>query len=1218
MNRWTRLIFILVCFLNLNISYSQLNLYIRNVSDNVQYTTDPWQYPTLKTRIRAELNGTAVKLNLNNVFILENNNVCQPYYIGDFEKDTISNEQWQLVKWYTRKAGANILPGNEAQTIIVAYDNQIAQISSWHPRSDLSYVRFHDYQILPIIEKEFKYGEPGSSQNENIVVEAMAGMIDGSGYEGQVWIDSITVNNDNFRIKWDGWINDKRPPPLHIWVGMPYYVRVYYEPKDNNYHTGKVTIFYDHGAKSELMLIGHEYFIPNVSNSLKLIYPNGNESFAPCQEIEIKWDGYIRGMATYIDFSSNGGSTWENVGLSEDSAFIWTVPNVKSKSALIRVRQSFNSSYPVELKIDESPVYKITFNYDGSRLLSAHSSGIITSWNTITEKEYKRYYLNEPSFPANSYIQTGLSYINSDSLFAVTYYKLNDYPQKDSLAIFDINDSLPILRTELTSGFNTQKVYFDSQKELIALLTDIGTKIKIFSVKNGEFIKDLIFESPISAFTFSEDKRLAAIALWNGEIQILSVPEFNIIQKLNYSDFPLIVSMSLAPNGKFLAIGCKSAQKTKFADSRTDVFVVNLPTNQVIRRMRKIVSDPVAMKFSPQSTKLLIGQLKDHQITYWDLPVDNVINNFIDHDGLLTDFAFSPRGSMIATSSNSRNINLYLRRFTYSESDVNDTTFNIITPDLTIQQLKIEPAFLAESKNFTFNNAVCVNEKSLIYLQVDSLTLKYGKSFSIIQPIPKDTLIFPGECLSINLNFYPLVAGTITDTLYIHSCGTIIPIPLNSKGLERNIELITQELEFEPTCMGEIIIKEFPVAINKDPVPLLVNKIEVIKTDYTPFLCLNDENIIYQPGDTIVARIRFEPYALREGVNDLIIYHSNQTIFTVKLKVRGKGIGTEYELSHYDLRFIPEILDRQLQVINNSDNEIIIEQVNFNNPDLFELKTPLPLKVNPKTTENLDIHWNIENGIPNGTIYMTIIAGPCAEAKNVIIGLYSADSKIDIPDVAADPKGRTTIKINYKNDTQHPYNGNRFFEGEIIINPRLFLPDKVTCPYGEGQLIKNEIYNDRRIIGFKVEGNLPEEGTAAEIHGFAGLAEKDTSHINILPNGIFWGKSVTTILDFAVFRLINITPDRLVIHSYLISNLIINPNPSSGIINLAFKSKIDGEFNIKIFSSLGKLIKEFNNQKIFVGENNLSLNLSELKSGIYNGVLHTPVEKINFKIIIIK
>lgn len=246
MNHLAGIILIIFLFA-INTSFSELKLYIRKVADNVEYTTDPWQYPTLKARIRAELNGSPIKLDLNNVFILENNNICKPYYIGNFEQDTTSSNKWQLIKWYTRRLGSNIPSGNKTyivDLISIVYNNQIATTSSWHERSDLSCVRFHDYQNYPIIEKEFKYGEPGSSQDENIIVKALAGMIDGSGYEGQVWIDSITIYNDNFKLKWDGWINDTRPPPLHIWVGMPYYVRLYYEPKDNNYHTGNIICFY--------------------------------------------------------------------------------------------------------------------------------------------------------------------------------------------------------------------------------------------------------------------------------------------------------------------------------------------------------------------------------------------------------------------------------------------------------------------------------------------------------------------------------------------------------------------------------------------------------------------------------------------------------------------------------------------------------------------------------------------------------------------------------------------------------------------------------------------------------------------------------------------------------------------------------------------------------------------------------------------------------------
>jgi len=1212
-------IFTLIFFFQSELN-AQLRVKIRKVTDAGYTTIDPWQYPLMKVRLRAESAGTPVRLSKENILVLENNKISQPVSVGEFETDTTTGELWQLVKWYTRREGPNLSHNQQVvmvDTFYVFEDDEIAKIPGWYDRKDLSFVKVQNFKSENIIEMEFKEGAPGSSQIENLIVKALLGKIDGSGTEGQIWIDSVNIHSENFRIKWDGWVQDKRPPPLHIWPGMPYFVRLYYEPKDNGYHTDKFSVYYDGGLKQEIMLTGHEFHISDEANNLKLIYPNGNESFTPCQEIVIKWDGFIPGMATYVDFSSNGGSSWSNIGLSDDSTLKWTIPNSATSSGLIRVRQKFNPQPPALLRIDDSPVFKISFNHTGTRLLSANEAGIITEWDAVDDVPVKNYYIDTPNYPAVRIRETGLAYTAGDSIFAVAFYRLSDYPRKDSIAFFNTKDSIPFTRTAIEQGFNTSQVYFDNKKRYMAFVSEMSTKVKIYSAQDGSFIRDLTYDKPVSAFVFNRELEQAAVALMNGEIEILELPDFITSTRLNYSDFPLILEMSLASNGEFLAIGTKAPQKAVFSDNRNDIFVVNIPTDQIIRRLRRTASDPVGLEFSPVSTKLLVGSLDYPQITYWDLPVDDSYKGFKGHEGKLTDFDFSPLGSKIATSSASSD-NLYLRKFSYAESDENDNYFEIITPALSIKELNIPPIFIAESVDYNISNAICVDETSLVYFNVDSVSMKQGIHFTLQSPVQQDTVIFPGECLPVHFNYFPLDTGLITDSIIVHTCGSKIVLPLVSRGKMRNIRVINDILEFPPTCMGSIVEKEFAFAINDDPVPVLINNIEILKEDYTPFLCLNIRDVVYQPGDTIYANIRFEPTQLGETVSKLMMYHSTVDKFMIEGEVYGEGIGTDYNISHDDLRFIPEILKRKITVTNKSNNEIYIEKAEIEPEGFFTVTSSLPITLIPKADAKIEILWNEWNGTPPGNVILKLTAGPCAAEKRIALGLYDAYSRVFIPDVYADPKGNATIKIDYKNTTNHPYNGERFFEGEFIINPRLFLPQKVKCPYGTGELIRNDIYNDRRIVGFRVEGDFPEEGRAAEIVGIAGLAEVDTSHINMLESPVFWGIAVPVNIEHGVFHLINICGDRLVIHGNVISNIKVNPNPGEGIVEIEFNSKTAGECIFEVYNNIG--VVEFQSGSIQVSEggNIVPIDLRNLKSGTYSLIIRQGNSYGVVRLIIIK
>jgi agmatine/peptidylarginine deiminase len=72
-----------------------------------------------------------------------------------------------------------------------------------------------------------------------------------------------------------------------------------------------------------------------------LISPNGGERLRPGQLVQIRWisDDDIGTESADVQFSSNGGISWTNVanGLADSGTFLWTVPQVKTANAKIRI-----------------------------------------------------------------------------------------------------------------------------------------------------------------------------------------------------------------------------------------------------------------------------------------------------------------------------------------------------------------------------------------------------------------------------------------------------------------------------------------------------------------------------------------------------------------------------------------------------------------------------------------------------------------------------------------------------------------------------------------------------------------------------------------------------------------------------------------------------------------------------------------------------------------
>jgi hypothetical protein len=218
----------------------------------------------------------------------------------------------------------------------------------------------------------------------------------------------------------------------------------------------------------------------------------------------------------------------------------------------------------------------------------------------------------------------------------------------------------------------------------------------------------------------------------------------------------------------------------------------------------------------------------------------------------------------------------------------------------------------------------------------------------------------------------------------------------------------------------------------------------------------------------------------------MVIFHSGVPEYNRSVDIHGFGLGTIYDLSHFDLRFIPEVTDREIEVINDSKNVIYIEEIIFDEPGLLTILTPLPLEIPAFGSETIRIRTN---QTIDSESKMEIIAGPCSISYDVTFGPYSGTSHVQIPEVNADPRGNAVIPLNYANTDTAPYAGVRPFRAEFTMNPRLFLPQTVVSDYGTGELIRNDIINDKRIIGIEVWGDFPYEGVLAEVKGVAGLAD---------------------------------------------------------------------------------------------------------------------------------
>lgn len=1169
---------------------SQLNLELRYI-DSIYHFVDFGDMPRFKAFLRANYNNIPITLTIENIIIIESNRSYKPISV-------VKSGDWFEVKWISQLKGYNQF---NYVDFIITHNNTSAKISGFYTKFHYPKIYIRNQQGQTIEEQHFGTIPEGIQTLRQVKITALRGRLNKDSLEMPVKIDSITLTTPYFTYRWQGNEFDRTPPPVKSSLGSNSLVDIYFRAGSNDFHSDVFTVHYENGFREHLYLTANKFQI-DYNTILKLEQPIGGEILSPCEIYPIKWKGSVPGLPTKVYFSTNGGSTWIYLGSSDDSLFHWLVPKIYTKNAKIKVKNEFSKTNQVSLRDDIRPIKKVVYNPDGSRILAVHSLGKISEWDTKLYRLTNTYYFNNVQSSSINYNIYGIGFVNGDSIFAVAYNQINS-SNSDTIAFFRRGTAMPYSKIHIDKQFKVKDMIIDSRKNHIALIPELGNQIAILSAKDGAFLRHITFDYPIGTMTYHQTGDSAAVYLLNGELLLLKIPDYSIIKRIDFSHLPIILTMGFAPSGKFLALGCKTPLPTPTSISQNEIHVLHLDLNKIVRTLRKTSTDPVKLQFNPASTVLVIGSQFNPQIAYLDLVSGDYIGAIDITNEQLNDFALSPDGhSLSAVSSGFKN--LIIQYFAYPEEYISPGTFSIVEPKIELAKTMYDSLFLGESKEYTLAPAVC--NKGITDVRFNSIRMKFGVHF-YVDNLNETKLLQTNECLNINYRFTPLDTGIIRDTIIIFSeCYGEFYIPVEKYSKNRNIRFLAPNIDFGEKCIGTINEQVIDLLENLDPVPLKINFVEFVREGYSPYYTkypVYDTTINAYSNFSIP--LIFRPLETIKYDAKLRIYHSNQRKIYLELPVYGKGIGNNLSFSHSLLLFIPEILERELKIVNNSDHTVTLIEAAFdNNNNDFELLTPLPITIPAFKETSIKIKWN---GTGEKQTKLTFKTEPCIAYFNVFLGRYIAQSVVSIPNLSADPRENVKIPIKFVNKENGRYSGIRFFNGEIILNKKLFFPNEIKSEYGRAEILSNRTDNQFRYIKFNVEGDFPAEGTVAEIIGVAGIADTTFTEISFADESNYWGDAVSLEFKNGSLKIIGICSDRLILHNdknIRISSII--PNPASEYVKVNFYSENRGEYKISVFNQIGMIISE----KIISaneGENEVLLDVSNLPPASYKIMVRSNI-----------
>ena len=887
---------------------AQIAIQLRTNVDasNPSWTINQKQYPTQYSDIKVRADGSPLVVGSDAIVIRENNLISIPTSVSAPNVDG-----WQRVTWNSRFTGSRgeEVGGNRA-ALIVTHDGMSGEATAFHADTTMPYIRIVGNAGSPVYDADFGDVVVGSTDTMRFALQARVARIGSQGFELPVPVDSITFSSDAFSYVWrdNSWA-PAGPIPNAITSPLRYGFDVVCQPKNNDPVQAFMTVHYNGASKFVMPLSVNIQPVEAIPN-IQVLSPNGGELFAPCQEVEVTWTGAVPDLMVEVEYSIDGGGSWNRIDRTLDSTTIWTVPNLSSETVSIRVRQDQAQTFERDLRSSQnSGITKLAYNSDNVRLLAAYQDGHISEWNTVSEQE------RIISLTAGLQV-FDMTYDENDDQVFIAWNRGAGTPL--TVGLYSLSSGSELSAISVPADVEVADVDIDVASGTAIVRATLGPNVYFYDLNSGSR-EALTYSLPVATFALDDLTNTLTVALYDGNIIQYSFPSLQEIEQFDVPNLPLIHQLDVGPLNELVAFSCVPSIPTLSTSNRTELHLFNQATQTFMASNFEAGSQSVSFSLSNTRRWVGLGFGGFPQVALWNIATDNELESLGGNSGTLTDMVISPNGYNIASASNASDYNLKVKRFSAPESDETDAYFSIRQPIVEVDTINFGTVYLGETRDTLSTQDLCNTGTT-------PLIFERGYMFngSLISetsaPTFPDTLQ-PGFCAERAFSFVAGDTGVINDAYVLESCTDNIRLPLTARVLYRDFEFNSgRSIDFGRVCVGSFVEQDITILTNNDPVPLIVNSIAPVVVLNSAFTVIPPvKDTVIAPGESLTITVRFTPQRAGNINEAVMMVHSNQTKYVEHLEFTGFAFGADINLSHSTLRFIPEEPERTITVINEGD-----------------------------------------------------------------------------------------------------------------------------------------------------------------------------------------------------------------------------------------------------------------------------------------------------------